>query len=154
MRQVDRCGRDDVAADSAVSIRGEICRSRRAPPICGFCTLRPTKSPTRRLNVPAQAREFLSGIVRNQIERLSPWPADEVSYGFTADKGDDGATLDVRVLMASRATIDNALSMAATAGLQVDRIVTQPTAGTEAEPSRCGRALATPRTRILRPPPG
>ena len=90
---------------------------------------------TRRLNVPAQAREFLSGIVRNQIERLSPWPADEVMYGFAVDKSeDDGATLDVRVLLTSRATIDDALSAMTTAGLQVDRIVTHVNAGTEAEP--------------------
>jgi len=82
---------------------------------------------TRRLNVPAQAREFLAGIVRNQIERLSPWPASEVMYGFAADKSeDDGATLDVRVLMTSRAAIESARSALTAAGLQVDRIVTQP----------------------------
>jgi general secretion pathway protein L len=82
---------------------------------------------TRRLNVPAQAHEFLSGIVRNQIERLSPWPAGEVMYGFAADKGeDDGATLDVRVLMTPRTTIDNARRTLTAAGLQVDRIVTRP----------------------------
>ena len=31
----------------------------------------------RRLSVPAQAREFLPGIVRNQVDRLSPWQADQ-----------------------------------------------------------------------------
>jgi len=36
-----------------------------------------------RINVPAQAREFLAGIVRNRIDRLSPWPADQVVYGST-----------------------------------------------------------------------
>ena len=85
---------------------------------------------TRRLNVPAQAREFLAGIVRNQIERLSPWPAGEVMYGFVADKSDDNdTTLDVRVLMTSRATIETARSTLAASGLEVDRIVTRP--GTE-----------------------
>jgi general secretion pathway protein L len=89
---------------------------------------------TRRLNVQAQAREFLAGIVRNQIERLSPWPAGEVMYGFVADKSeDDGATLDVRVLMTSRATIDTARSTLAATGLEVDRIVTRPDTG-ETEP--------------------
>ncbi len=29
----------------------------------------------RRITVPAQARKFLAGVIRNQIERLSPWPA-------------------------------------------------------------------------------
>jgi general secretion pathway protein L len=91
---------------------------------------------TRRLNVPAQAREFLAGIVRNQIERLSPWPAGEVMYGFVADKSDDdGTTLDVRVLMTSRGTIDTARSTLAAAGLEVDRIVTRPATGAgETEP--------------------
>src|SRR5215813_1207378 len=85
---------------------------------------------TRRLNVPAQAHEYLSGIVRNQIERLSPWPAGEAMYGFAADKNeDDGATLNVRVLMTSRTTIDNARSTLTAAGLQVDRIVTRPDTG-------------------------
>jgi general secretion pathway protein L len=77
---------------------------------------------TRHLNVPAQAREFLAGIVRNQIERLSPWPATEVMYGFAANDG-DSASLDIRVLMASRATIDSARATLAAAGLEVDRIV-------------------------------
>src|SRR5262249_11180433 len=95
--------------------------------------LSPDKIVTRHLNVPVQAHEFLSGIVRNQIERLSPWPADEVMYGFVADKSeDDSATLDVRVLMTSRAVIDDARSTLARAGLQVDRIVTRPNGGTEA----------------------
>jgi general secretion pathway protein L len=71
--------------------------------------------------VPTQAREFLAGIVRNQIERLSPWPAGEVVYGFAAS--DESASLYILVLMASRATIDGARATLASAGLQVDRIV-------------------------------
>ncbi len=42
----------------------------------------------RRLTVPAQAREFLAGVIANRIERLSPWPATQVAYGFdTAGRG-------------------------------------------------------------------
>jgi len=79
---------------------------------------------TRRINVPAQAREFLPGIVRNQIERLSPWPADQVMYGFHPETGgEDPATLDVRVLMTSRAIIDGTQEALAAIGLRVDRIV-------------------------------
>src|SRR5262249_43477163 len=42
---------------------------------------------TRQITVPAQARKFLSGIIDNQIERLSPWPANGVVYGFAAEAG-------------------------------------------------------------------
>jgi len=77
---------------------------------------------TRHLNVPAQAREFLAGIVRNQIERLSPWPAGEVMHGFYANT-EDGGSLDIQVLMTSRASIEGARATLAATGLQVDRIV-------------------------------
>jgi len=85
----------------------------------------------RRIAVPVQAREFLSGIIRNQIERLSPWHADQVVYGFDAGVDEeDAVTLDVRVLIALRADIDRARNELAAMGLPVDRIVTrQPRAG-------------------------
>lgn len=79
---------------------------------------------TRRTNVPAQAKEFLAGIVRNQLERLSPWPADQAVYGFAAEaSAEDAAALDVRVLITSRAVIDSACDELAAIGLRVDRIV-------------------------------
>jgi len=80
----------------------------------------------RRIAVPVQAREFVAGIIRNQIERLSPWHADQVAYGFEADVDEeDAATLDVRVLIALRADIDRARDELAAIGLRVDRIVTR-----------------------------
>ncbi len=81
----------------------------------------------RRIAVPVQAREFLPGIIRNQIERLSPWHADQAVYGFDAGVDEeDAAILDVRVLIALRADIDRARNELATIGLPVDRIVTPP----------------------------
>jgi general secretion pathway protein L len=78
----------------------------------------------RRIAVPGQAREFLPGIIRNQIERLSPWHADQVVYGFAADVDEaDAAALDVRVFIALRADIDRASDELAAIGLPVDRIV-------------------------------
>lgn len=77
-----------------------------------------------RIKVPARAREFLAGIVRNQIERLSPWQSDQVMYGFSAEtKRDDDGVLDVAVLMASRAIVDAAREELAATGLPIDRIV-------------------------------
>src|SRR5258705_8287971 len=70
---------------------------------------------TRHLNVPAQARKYLAGIVRNQIERLSPWPAGEEMYGFNTS-AEEGAPLDIQVLMTSRATTDAARATLAAPG--------------------------------------
>ncbi|HEY6256120.1 MAG TPA: PilN domain-containing protein [Xanthobacteraceae bacterium] len=88
-----------------------------------------------RINVPARAREFLPGIVRNQIERLSPWPADQVVYGFdaTASEG-DADTLDARVMMTSRAAVEAARGELAALGVTADRIVAREVGDTPAPP--------------------
>jgi Tfp pilus assembly protein PilN len=89
----------------------------------------------RRITVPVQAREFLPGIVRNQIERLSPWYADQVVYGFDADVDEeDAASLDVRVLIALRTVIDKARSELAATGLRVDRIVARQPSSADPAP--------------------
>jgi general secretion pathway protein L len=78
----------------------------------------------RRITVPAQARKFLGGVIRNQIERLSPWPANDVVYGFAAEAGaEDAATVEVRILMAARSDVEAALHDLAALGLSVDRVV-------------------------------
>jgi general secretion pathway protein L len=77
----------------------------------------------RRFSVPAQAREFLPGIVRNRIERLSPWQVEETLYGFEAIDREDATALDVRVFVASRAMVANSRAQFAAIGLQLDRIV-------------------------------
>jgi general secretion pathway protein L len=79
---------------------------------------------TRTINVPAQAQKFLSGVIRNQIERLSPWPAGDVVYGFDAKASErDAAVIDVRVFMTSCTDVDAAREELAAQGLSIDRIV-------------------------------
>jgi len=78
----------------------------------------------RRITVPGQARKFLSGVIRNQIERLSPWPVNGVVYGFSAEaNAEDAAVVEVRILMAARTDVDAARRDLAALGLPVDRIV-------------------------------
>jgi general secretion pathway protein L len=92
----------------------------------GFVVLQlPTdKLVMRRIGVPAQAREFLPGVVRNQVERLSPWPVEQTVYGFNAEASqEDAATLDVRVFITSRAAVNSARDELDAIGLAPDRIV-------------------------------
>jgi general secretion pathway protein L len=79
----------------------------------------------RRVAVPVRAREFLAGIIRNQLERLSPWYADEVVYGFDADVNtEDPASLDARVFIVLRSAVEQARTELDALGLPVDRVVT------------------------------
>jgi general secretion pathway protein L len=117
-----------LALSAGVKLPSDMARAARD----GFVILElpADRIVTRRTNVPAQAREFLAGIVRNQLERLSPWPAEQAVYGFDAEvSGDDAAILDVRVLITSRAVIDSALDELAAIGLRVDRIVARDADG-------------------------
>jgi general secretion pathway protein L len=102
-----------------------------------FVTLElpPHEMVLQRISVPAQAREFLPGIVRNQIERLSPWPIDQVVFGFdTGANSTDPDQLDARVLMTSRGTLEAARAELAAMGVAADRIVAPADGGTGAPP--------------------
>jgi general secretion pathway protein L len=88
-----------------------------------------------RIKVPARAREFLPGIVHNQIERLSPWPADQVLYGFDAEPTpEDPENLNARVLIAARATVEAARDRLAALGMSADRIAAREQGAVAAPP--------------------
>jgi len=79
---------------------------------------------TRHLSAPAQAREFLAGVVRNQIERLSPWPANQIFYGYQIDEAaSDQTTLDVVISIASRTEVEDLRTRFAETGVAADRII-------------------------------
>lgn len=87
---------------------------------------------SREITVPAGAQKFLSGVIRNQIERLSPWPPNNAVYGFNSEPSVENASVvDVRILMASRTDIDAFRNHLAALDVQVDRIVANSTAETE-----------------------
>ena len=84
----------------------------------------PDKIVRRDITVPAGAQKFLSGVIRNQIERLSPWPPNDVVYGFEGQVNVENASVvDVRILIASRANIDAFRNQLTAHNVQVDRIV-------------------------------
>lgn len=77
----------------------------------------------RSMTVPAQARDLLPGIVRNQIERVSPWRAAQAAYGFDSRDSEDAANLDVRIMITPRALLDDACARMSALGLQIDAVV-------------------------------
>jgi general secretion pathway protein L len=88
-----------------------------------------------RINVPAQARGFLDGVIRNQIERLAPWRANEVAHGYCAEPhGEQPNMLCVRVIIAPLTIMDAMRQTLATIGFPVDRISTHES-GLDSEPA-------------------
>ncbi|WP_159732821.1 PilN domain-containing protein [Methylosinus sp. Ce-a6] len=90
------------------------------------------KTITRTLTLPAQARDFLAGVVANRLDRLSPWPVGQILHGHLATPQADASRLTVRVLIAHKTDVDGARAALADMGLTVDRVVAA--AGAAREP--------------------
>jgi general secretion pathway protein L len=103
-----------------------------------------------RVTLPLNAERSLRPILENQLERLVPLPADQVEFNYQiVARSTDAKTLSVRLVVATRATIERALTMARSVGL-VPRSVITPSAGNESaltlwRPGRDESATATQR---------
>jgi general secretion pathway protein L len=125
-------GAHDAQRSPPASLVAEVAAGSRAPDDLalalrsGFVMheLAADKILVRQISVPAQAREYLPGIVRNQVERLSPWHAEQTAYGFAdAVSQDDATALDVRLFITSRAAVASAREELDAIGIAPDRIV-------------------------------
>jgi general secretion pathway protein L len=71
-----------------------------SPDRCLFCPL----------DLPSRATEFLSGIVRAQIDRLTPWHASDVAFGFSAPVEIESERLTITIAATPLASINPLLN--------------------------------------------
>jgi general secretion pathway protein L len=133
LRQRYRDGKLGAVTPIGASLSGEMAKTVRQ----GFVVFELPEQAVviRNIKVPAQARDFLSGIVRNQIDRLSPWPPQDAIYGFEGRPNpSDAASLDVQISIASRNTVESTRDELRAVGLPLDQISVRRT-GTPERPS-------------------
>ncbi|MGQ4274794.1 PilN domain-containing protein [Terrihabitans sp. B22-R8] len=82
----------------------------------------------RPLELPRQAGDFLDGIVRSQIDRLTPWTASEAVFGWTAPQPSGQDRIEIMVAATSRSRIAPQLRTLTALGARSIRVFMQPDA--------------------------
>lgn len=107
----------------------------------------------RSLDFPKQAVDFLDGMIRTQIDRLTPWTADEGVFGWSPPSTNAHDRVELTLAATSKQEIQPLVQLAASVGAASIAVFASPAAGAPAkikvfdQPLRggVGRMLDVPR---------
>lgn len=85
---------------------------------------------SRSLDFPKQAGDFLDGMIRAQIDRLTPWTANDAAFGWSLLSDNTGDRIDVALVATSKDRIQPFVQLAANLGASSAAVVTLFPAGT------------------------
>jgi general secretion pathway protein L len=107
--------------------------------------LKPDHILFRSLDFPKQAADFLDGMIRAQIDRLTPWAASEVAFGWSPPFDITSERIAVTLAATSKDKIAPLVELASNLGATSIAVFTESPPG-EGVPGATGRAVDVPRT--------
>jgi general secretion pathway protein L len=118
--------------------------------------LAPAQVLFRPLDFPKQAADFLDGMIRTQIDRLTPWPAEDAVFGWSSPLLSGQERIELTLAATSKQEIEPLVQLAAGLGAQSLTAFAKPPAASDShekikvfdQPLRSAahRVLDTPRT--------
>jgi general secretion pathway protein L len=96
----------------------ENAEAQRSGPI--VLRLSPDEVVERTIQIPKGASDVIEPVLRNQMNRIVPWPPEETRFGYTVAENASGATdqIDVRLVATTHAVLEAALAEARAIGAQ------------------------------------
>jgi general secretion pathway protein L len=80
--------------------------------------LAPAQVLLRPLDFPKQAADFLDGMIRTQIDRLTPWPAEDAVFGWSSPSLNGQERIELTLAATSKQEIEPLVQLAAGLGAQ------------------------------------
>ncbi len=81
--------------------------------------LQPSQIMTHRLDFPSKASDFLDGMMRSQIDRVTPWTVNDAVYGWTVPVPTENDRIEVTLAATSRLKVVPLLQLAEAARCRI-----------------------------------